>query len=85
MYRMIICTMNMNNLILLAQDYCQKRRQCSHIPSTITTKKRDYSPGNSAVTIKTRGKKETIYSPTNATNKHCKYSDQEYLIPETSL
>ena len=28
---------------------------------------------------------ETIHSPTNATNKHRKYSDQGYSIPETSL
>ena len=47
-------------------------------------KKTEYSPGNSAETNKTRGKPETIHSPTNATNKHNKYSDQWYSIPETS-
>ena len=47
--------------------------------------KTEYSPGNSAETIKTRGKQETIHSPTNATNKHSKYSEQGYSIPETCL
>ena len=42
--------------------------------------KTEYSPGN-----KTRGKSETIHSPTNATKQHNKYSDQGYSIPETSL
>ena len=41
--------------------------------------------GSSAEPNKTRGKPETIHSPTNATKQHNKYSDQGYSIPETSL
>ena len=79
-------TSNFNaRLIDQAQDYAEERRQCSHIASTITTTKDRVFPWNSAETIKTRGKQETIHLPTNATNKHRKYSDQGYSIPETSL
>ena len=48
----------------------QDRRQCWHIPSTYAQQKTEYSLGISAETIKTRGKQETIHSPTNANKQN---------------
>ena len=74
------------------QDYLTKPKTIlkkliiAHIfHQQLPQQKTEYSPGNSAETIKTRGKQETIHLPTNATNKQRKYSDQGYSIPETSL
>ena len=58
-----------------------KKEDNAHIfHQQLPQQKTENSPGNSP---ETRGKPETIHSPTNATNKHNKYSDQGYSIPET--
>ena len=64
------------------QDYLTKpkiilkKEENYHIfHQQIPQQKTEYSPGISAETNKTRGKPETIHSPTNATNKHNKYSE----------
>ena len=74
------------------QDYLTKpktmlnKEENAHIlHQQLPQQKTEYFPGNSSETNKTRGKPETIHSPTNATNKRNNYSDQGYSIPETSL
>ena len=66
------------------QDYLTKTilktEDKAHIfHQQLPQQKTEFSPGNSAETIKTRGKPETIHSPTNATNKHNKYRGIQYL------
>ena len=65
--------------------YMLKKMIPTHIEHQQLPQKTEYSPGSSAEPNKTRGKPETIHSPTNATKQHNKYSDQGYSIPETSL
>ena len=75
------------------QDYLTKpktilkKEENAHIfHQQLPQQKTEYSPGNSAETIKTRGKQETIHSPTNATNHHIHFANfQKYIFISKSL
>ena len=69
----------------LTKSKTMKKETDTHNEYQQLPQKTEYSPGSSAEPNKTRGKPETIHSPTNATKQHNKYSDQGYSIPETSL
>ena len=65
----------------LTKSKTMKKETNTHNEHQQLPQKTEYSPGSSAETNKTRGKPETIHSPTNATNQHNNYSDQVYSIP----
>ena len=78
--------------ILVAKVQCKttdcailKTEDNAHIfHQQIPQQKTKNSPGNSAETIKTRGKQETIHSPTNTINQHIQNCDQGSKRPEIS-